>query len=183
MSEAVIVLGDTTDHGGEVISAAPVATAGGKPIARLGDMVACPRCRGIFPIVQGNPAMCFDGGAIAYHGCTVACGATLIASQSEMTTHPGGSADDLMPRRYFSYDEGFGAASASELPERAGQVFRGRFQVLDEQTDQPMSGKRVRVRSGSGAPVEGVTDAQGYTPWVERDGAGTLDFELIDDQP
>ena len=176
MSEAVIVLGDTTDHGGEVISAAPVATAGGKPIARVGDMVACPRCGGTFPIVEGNAAMTFDGGHVAYHGCAVACGARLIASQSEMTTHPASNPDDLVSRRYFSFDEGFGAAPESER-------VRGRFQVLNEQTDAPISGKRVRMRAGDGEVVVGVTDAQGYTPWIERDSAATLEFELVDDQP
>lgn len=175
MSEALIVLGDSTDHGGTVTSAAPVATAGGKPIARLGDMVACPRCRGNFPIVQGNPAMTFDGAAAAYHGCAVACGARLIASQSEMTTAPASGAGDTTARRYFSFlDEGVAAAAVSGL-------FRGRFQLLDEQTDQPISGRRVRVRASGGASIEAVTDADGYTPWVERDAAETLAFELIDD--
>ncbi|WP_332879001.1 PAAR domain-containing protein [Massilia sp. S19_KUP03_FR1] len=175
MSEALILLGDATDHGGTVTSAAPVATAGGKPIARLGDMVACPRCRGNFPIVQGNPAMTFDGAAAAYHGCAVACGAKLIASQSEMTTEPAGGAGDTTPRRYFSFDEGIAAAVVSG-------PYRGRFQLLDEQTDQPISGRRVRVRTSGGASIEAVTDSQGYTPWVEREVAESLAFELIDDR-
>jgi uncharacterized Zn-binding protein involved in type VI secretion len=175
MSEALIVLGDTTDHGGAVISAAPVATAGGKPIARLGDMVACPRCRGDFPIVQGNPAMTFDGAAAAYHGCAVACGAKLIASQSEMTTTPASGDDDLTPRRYFSFLNDTVAAAAASGP------FRGRFQLLDEQTDEPIGGRRVRVRTSGGDTIDAVTDAQGYTPWVERDVAETLTFELIED--
>jgi uncharacterized Zn-binding protein involved in type VI secretion len=178
MSAALIVLGDKTDHGGTVISAAPAAAAGGKPIARLGDMVECPRCRGTFAIVEGNPAMCFDGAAVAYHGCAVACGARLIASQSEMTTQPTSGDVDASPRRYFSFDEGFGAAAAQDA---AGRPFRGRFQLLQEIDDQPISGRRVRVRASSGHMVEGVTDAEGYTPWIERDTAETIALELIDD--
>lgn len=175
MGAALIVLGDVTDHGGTVTSAAPVATAGGKPIARVGDMVSCPRCHGDFPIVQGNPAMTFDGAAAAYHGCAVACGARLIASQSVMTTEPAGGAGDASPRRYFSFlDDGIAAASASG-------PFRGRFQLLDELTDQPISGRHVRVRASGGAAIEAVTDSQGYTPWVERDVAETLALELIED--
>ena len=176
MSEAVIVLGDTTDHGGEVISAAPAATAGGIPVARLGDMVACPRCQGTFPIVQGNPAMLLDGAAVAYHGCAVACGARLIASQADMTTHPGSGADDLTPRRYFSFDDDLGGAAA-----QVGQRVRGRFQVLNDQTDRPMGGTRVRVRAAGGEAIDAVTDEQGYTPWVERDACETLAFELLGD--
>jgi uncharacterized Zn-binding protein involved in type VI secretion len=178
MSAALIVLGDKTDHGGTVISAAPAAAAGGKPIARLGDLVECPRCRGTFAIVEGNPAMCFDGAAVAYHGCAVACGARLIASQSEMTTQPTSGDVDASPRRYFSFDEGFGAAAAQDA---AGRPFRGRFQLLQEIDDQPISGRRVRVRASSGHMVEGVTDAEGYTPWIERDSAETIALELIDD--
>lgn len=184
MSAALIVLGDKTDHGGTVISAAPAAAAGGKPIARLGDLVECPRCRGTFAIVEGNPAMCFDGAAVAYHGCAVACGARLIASQSEMTTQPTSGDADASPRRYFSFDEGFGAAAAAAAvgaQDAAGRPFRGRFQLLQEVDDQPISGRRVRVRASSGHAVEGVTDAQGYTPWIERDSAETITLELIDD--
>ena len=184
MSAALIVLGDKTDHGGTVISAAPAAAAGGKPIARLGDLVECPRCRGTFAIVEGNPAMCFDGAAVAYHGCAVACGARLIASQSEMTTQPTSGDADASPRRYFSFDEGFGAAAAAAVAgarNATGVPFRGRFQLLQEVDDQPISGRRVRVRASSGHVVEGVTDAQGYTPWIERDTAETIALELIDD--
>nr|WP_223810495.1 PAAR domain-containing protein [Pseudomonas coronafaciens] len=38
-------------------------------------MVTCPRCRGVFPIAEGDPDLIEDGKAIAYHGCRVACGA------------------------------------------------------------------------------------------------------------
>lgn len=121
MRAALIVLGDTTDHGGTVISAAPAAMAGGKPVARIGDMVDCPRCQGTFPIVQGNPAMIFDGAAAAYHGCAVACGARLIASQSAMATYPGADDEDRTPKRYFSFDEHFGAAAISQPVRSVGE--------------------------------------------------------------
>lgn len=177
MSEALIVLGDKTDHGGTVISAATVASTGGKPIARLGDMVECPRCRGKFAIVQGNPAMTFDGAPAAFDGCAVACGARLIASQPAMTTTPPGRHEDMRPRRYFSFDEGFEAGAVLV----ASQPLLGRFQLLNEFDDHPISGKRVRVRTSSGEAIEAVTDSQGYTPWVARDVAETLAFELVDD--
>lgn len=108
MRATLIVLGDTTDHGGEVISAAPAATVHGRPVARMGDMVSCPRCGGDFAIVQGNPAMRFDGAAAAYEGCAVACGAKLIASHTGMTTLPGSGDQDTTPRRYFSFGDGAG---------------------------------------------------------------------------
>ena len=46
MSFPFIVLGDCTDHGGEVIEASGMTDTHGKPIARMGDKVSCPKCRG-----------------------------------------------------------------------------------------------------------------------------------------
>jgi len=40
---AVIVLGDRTDHGGEVIEASGVTDTHGRHIARVGDKVTCPK--------------------------------------------------------------------------------------------------------------------------------------------
>ena len=76
----VIRLGDTTDHGGEVISVAHKATDMGIPIACVGDMVQCPRCRGTYAIVEGDPHYKIDGVPVALHGHKTACGAALISS-------------------------------------------------------------------------------------------------------
>lgn len=38
----IIVVGDSTSHGGKVISGSPTHDIGGKAIARLGDQVSCP---------------------------------------------------------------------------------------------------------------------------------------------
>nr|WP_311766382.1 PAAR domain-containing protein [Burkholderia pseudomallei] len=43
---AFIVEGDTTSHGGKVFGCASVSIINGKRIARLGDMVSCPKCGG-----------------------------------------------------------------------------------------------------------------------------------------
>jgi uncharacterized Zn-binding protein involved in type VI secretion len=80
----VILLGDTTTHGGKVITASDTHKYMGTPVARVGDMVECPKCKGTYPIIEGAP-MTFDHGKpIARHGDKVACGATLI-SQGNMT--------------------------------------------------------------------------------------------------
>lgn len=98
MSRPFIVLGDRTSHGGTVVGASDSTDTHGKRIARIGDMVSCPRkgCRGLFPIAQGDASMLIDGAPAAYQGCKTACGATLIASQSVSTTQPG-SAEAPMP--------------------------------------------------------------------------------------
>jgi len=77
----VIRLGDATTHGGKVVSVAhPTATDMGIPIACVGDMVQCPKCKGAYPIVEGDPTDTIEGVPVAYHGHKTACGAALISS-------------------------------------------------------------------------------------------------------
>jgi uncharacterized Zn-binding protein involved in type VI secretion len=75
----VIVLGDTTTHGGKVITGSENHTYMGIPVARVGDMVQCPKCKGTYPIIEGAPRTFDHGKQIARHGDKVACGATLIS--------------------------------------------------------------------------------------------------------
>lgn len=82
MSRPIIVLGDKTDHGGTVSSAAPTSLTGGKPMARIGDKVPCPKCnKPNAVIVSGDTTVIVDGSPVARHGDKTDCGATLIASQ------------------------------------------------------------------------------------------------------
>lgn len=57
----------------------------GKPVALVGHMVACRRCRGTFPITAGAEDMTSFGMAVARHGDKTACGATLLSSQVTST--------------------------------------------------------------------------------------------------
>jgi uncharacterized Zn-binding protein involved in type VI secretion len=80
--------GDTTSHGGKIVSASAKIGVGdnSRRAARLGDLVECPKCKGTFPIVTTqNPAMTVDGVPLAFHGDKTACGAVLIAEQSVTT--------------------------------------------------------------------------------------------------
>ncbi|KAB0585139.1 PAAR domain-containing protein [Ideonella dechloratans] len=87
MSRPFIVVGDTTSHGGTVLEGAPSTTTGGKPIARVGDKVSCPKRGhgGTTVIATGDPSCLIDGKPAARHGDTTACGATLISSQAVST--------------------------------------------------------------------------------------------------
>ena len=80
--KAQIVVGDTTSHGGQVISGSPSSTwgRGEIPIARKGDKVACPKCEPhIFEIAEGcNDSLDF-GAPVALEGHKTTCGAVLIA--------------------------------------------------------------------------------------------------------
>lgn len=81
MARKIIVLGDSTDHGGTVISGSASKTIDGKPIARLGDNVQCPLPgHGVNPIVEGDPNCTIDGVPVALEGHKSACGCLLIGS-------------------------------------------------------------------------------------------------------
>lgn len=80
--KAQIVVGDTTSHGGEVISGSPSSTwsAAKNPIARKGDKVTCPRCKPhMFEITGGCEESLDFGVPVALEGHKTTCGAVLIA--------------------------------------------------------------------------------------------------------
>lgn len=189
MSQPLIVLGDKTTHGGTVISCAPTSDASGKGWARIGDMVACPRCKGIFPISQGDASLTEDGKPVAYHGCKVACGASLISSQQLTTTDPsggpgqgaaGGATDGALRKGFGDIGSGLAAGYQDEALDDTGERFRGRFQVLDLTSGEPVTGQSVRVRSTGGQYLTGASDAEGFTQWVERDASEALAFDLTE---
>ena len=76
----VIRLGDRTTHGGKVILVASSTEVDGLRIARIGDRVICPKCEGVFPIVEGEPAYLDEGFPVARDGHRTTCGAMLISS-------------------------------------------------------------------------------------------------------
>ncbi|MCK4139994.1 PAAR domain-containing protein [Ralstonia pseudosolanacearum] len=86
MSQTMIVVGDTTTHGGRVITGSETHTIRGKSIARLGDLVDCPehypdgRPHGVNPIIEAHPTFEIGGRRVALHGHRTECGCTLIGS-------------------------------------------------------------------------------------------------------
>lgn len=183
MGQLIIVLGDTTDHGGKVITAGSTADTNGFPWARMGDMVSCPKCKGVFPIAEGDANFISDGAAVAYDGCKVACGAKLIGGKQGITTTvpsggaaPGGSSADN--DRFGVISSTMAAAYEDEPLDSEGERFKGRFQVLDRKSLEPIAATDVRVRSTDGQYLTGQTDSEGYTQWVERDANEALAFDL-----
>ncbi|MFM7024977.1 MAG: PAAR domain-containing protein [Limnohabitans sp.] len=81
MARKIIVLGDATSHGGEVISGSPTSRIDGKAIARVGDKVSCPiQGHGTNAIVEGDPGLLVDGLPAALEGHKTECGCSLIGS-------------------------------------------------------------------------------------------------------
>jgi uncharacterized Zn-binding protein involved in type VI secretion len=207
LSKPHIVLGDKTSHGGTVITAAPSTDTLHKPWARIGDQVACPLCKGVFPIAEGDASLLEDGKPVAYHGCKTACGATLLASSQVVTsTAPlggagagaysggaqadgdvgaragagGGDSVGALATGFSSIGSAMAAGYEEEPIDDAGQHFRGRFQVLDADSGRPVAGLQARVRSTGGQYLTGTTNAEGFTQWVERDAAEALAFDIVE---
>ena len=88
MTRPLIILGDSTSHGGTVISGAATTDTNGKRIARVGDKVTCPLKGhgGTTVIVTGDANVIIDSMAAARHGDLTACGATLVAAQVPTNT-------------------------------------------------------------------------------------------------
>jgi uncharacterized Zn-binding protein involved in type VI secretion len=81
MAKRMIVVGDPTTHGGNVISGSDSDTIEGKPMARLGDLVSCPK-HGVNAIVEGDTSFTLDGRPVALEGHHTACGSALIGTQT-----------------------------------------------------------------------------------------------------
>lgn len=76
----VIRLGDTSTHGGQVVTACSKFYAEGKLVARKGDIFDCPKKgHGRNPIAVGSPNTITEGMPTARHGDQTNCGAALIS--------------------------------------------------------------------------------------------------------
>lgn len=73
----MVRLGDSTNHGGEVIEASPELRHLGIPIGLDGHMVACPLCKGVFPLLASGPRT-HRGRRVGYLGDKTGCGATVM---------------------------------------------------------------------------------------------------------
>ncbi|WP_233866958.1 PAAR domain-containing protein [Paraburkholderia adhaesiva] len=78
----LIRLGDTTDHGGEVISASETMKYGGRRVARKGDKIRCLKHPDVNPnvITEGDPKITDHGVPCARHGHHGTCGCSLVSS-------------------------------------------------------------------------------------------------------
>lgn len=184
-----IVVGDKTSHGGTVLAGSPFSDCDGKPIARVGDLVACPKCSGVFPIAEGDQSTIVDGAPVAYHGCKVACGASLISSQLRTLTEPSSgaaptaasdSSSEVGSNGFGAIGSGLAAAYQDTLVDVVSQRYQGRFQLVSMEDGKPIVGKPVRVRSTDGQSITGTTDEEGFTQWVERGTKEALAFDIVD---
>lgn len=183
---AVIVLGDRTDHGGEVIEASGVTDTHGRRIARVGDKVTCPKKGhgGTTIIAIGDQTFIIDGRPVAYHGCKTACGATLISSQAVTTVEFGGSAaSGGSAERSTGIASGqaalAGASAQRPAPEQTSTsaVYDDQFELRDE-SGGVLAGIPYTVKLPTGELRHGRTDEDGCTARYETEGAQTIEIFL-----
>ncbi|MBE2971684.1 MULTISPECIES: PAAR domain-containing protein [Burkholderia] len=84
MTRSLIVLGNTSTHGGAVQTATTGLMVNGIPVAGHGDILQCPM-HGPVALQASGSGMQSNGKAPIRDGDTAACGATLIASRSRVT--------------------------------------------------------------------------------------------------
>jgi len=177
---AIIVLGDKTDHGGEVIEATGVTDTHGKGFARVGDKVYCPkRGHGMTTIVTGDMSFIVDGAAVAHEGCKTSCGAMLISSQAVTTLNfGGGGAGSAAAKGAASSGSLAGSNSAPATAAAVGSsgamdaaAYDMHFLVLDEAGSRPLTDWPYVIELGNGARLEGRTDNEGKTAKVTAEQA------------
>jgi len=94
-------LGDLSSHGGSIISASSTVFADGIPVARVGDLHACPiPGHGTTAISAGSGRFVCEGDVIAVVNSTVGCGAIITTGS---------------PKFYAPYDGGGGGDNSFRL--------------------------------------------------------------------
>jgi uncharacterized Zn-binding protein involved in type VI secretion len=187
VSRPFILIGDTTDHGGVVLEGTQVSDIGGKPIARVGDKVSCPKHghgqNGIVVIVSGDPTLIIDGQPLARHGDKTSCGATLLSTQVTTTVDGGGGGQGAKQSSArapstapFSANGGpgdgadatatsAGAGAGIATDVGAGMDADQHFLVLDDATKTPLKNRLYRIHANGNA-TEGRTNDEGKTQLV-----------------
>ncbi|MFC0253484.1 PAAR domain-containing protein [Massilia consociata] len=164
----IIRMGDSTSHGGKVIEGSPFDICMGKPIAYMGHKVQCPKCKGVFPIVEGALTTTFYGKGVALAGMKTACGAVLIASQfTDVVEYGGGgsAARGAAQRKSETAVTPMIATSNQDSSEASSTApqFDDRFILQDAETGRPIAHTEYAIRRASGEIEHGVSDAEGRT--------------------
>jgi uncharacterized Zn-binding protein involved in type VI secretion len=82
---AVARLGDTSSHGGTIISASSNVNADGKGVARAGDQHSCPIHGHGVTALTSSSAVKNGGHGLVRVGDTAGCGAVIIAGSPTVT--------------------------------------------------------------------------------------------------
>ena len=170
MAGEIIRKGDPTSHGGVVLEGSMTDICMGQPIAFFGHKVHCPKCKGVFPIVEGVPTTTFYGKGVALAGMKTSCGAILIATQfSDTVEYGSGAAPRAISPSTAAMRTAFAAALDGILAtpptsdDHDDHKYDLAFHVQDESTGQALTNTRYRITLDDGTELIGTTDAGGMT--------------------
>ena len=82
MADQIARLGDSSSHGGTIISGASRTLINGIPATRKGDLHSCPE-HGINYITSGSNNVFIEGSPAARVGDTCGCGAVIISGSPD----------------------------------------------------------------------------------------------------
>lgn len=84
----VVRLGDSSNHGGVIITASSNVITNGVNAATLGDLHSCPiQGHGITEIVTGSPDVAINSTGTSNIGVTAACGAIIITGSPNVSAN------------------------------------------------------------------------------------------------
>jgi uncharacterized Zn-binding protein involved in type VI secretion len=181
VSRPFILIGDTTDHGGVVLEGTQVSDIGGKPIARVGDKVSCPKHGHGDPttIISGDPTCIIDGQPAARHGDKTACGATLLSSQATTTIDGGDGTGGGRKSSSGALASSAASASLGQLMQAPpAESFDLHFLVKDEDSGTPMANVPYKLTLETGRSITGTTDKDGLTQIIGADAPITAKLEV-----
>ncbi|WP_371228237.1 PAAR domain-containing protein [Pseudomonas sp. QE6] len=165
----------------------------GKPAARVTDPTACPLPgHGTNPIIQGSPDVVFDGLPAARQGDASACGSPIASAVSATVFINGQPAATLgsIGAHGNVIIGGSGTVIVGDVftpapftpvtpPSSVTAPYSGRFQLIDQATGKPVSGRRVKVWSSGGLSALDTTDTEGMTSWINHDASETIQIDLV----
>jgi uncharacterized Zn-binding protein involved in type VI secretion len=168
-----IVLGDRTSHGGKVMECSSKRLIDGIPIARVGDLVWCPRCKRPTRIISSRfPQMTENGIASAFDMDMTDCGALLYSRHND---HAG-----------FGTNAGASPATTKDQPKSSSADqsanVQEHFVLRDSDNSKGLSGLGYTLNVADGRAIKGETDEQGRTDVVWTGSPDAMDI-LLHPQP
>lgn len=159
----------------------------GKETAFVGHKVVCPKCKGVFPIIEGMPTTTLYGKGVALEGMKTACGASLIATQffTKVAYSSGGSsgaskasASSPTSSSSMSPVSSANASNTNAASPPNDNNYDQHFVLIDPITQKPCANQRYRITHG-GNIMHGRTDANGKTQLVTGDSAEQIKIEIF----
>lgn len=149
----IIRVGDKTTHGGTVLEGFSSYDIDGRAAAGLGHKVDCPKCKGVFPIIEGVPSFAIGDSLVALEGMKTACGAALIASQGFVRVDPGPGGAIRSLRDGSGLPARFSARGTEVVQPYANRLRRASCSHLD--TAVPLAEYMVREMKTNPFSIEG----------------------------